>query len=305
MANPQNPFSDTGQTQFEQDLQTARGWKPVTQTELTQAYQEYAPEGLKFGQVKKSQTDEQLYKRATDIVLAWYKKSKETAKAAPPATSGGDSGGAAAQGGSTGGGGGGTSGGASGGGSSSTSGMPDTAYGTGVSGGGNLPLPHIPVNGLTTPSALIQQAKSLQQQNAATANKPVPLTSSEARTYLNQMGVPKTWNPPSNALSSKEALSAWAQRAAEYAKVVLHNNSLPTYTNQVVQSHLNNLGINNMYASQVPLQYRTSVAKLDGYLLWKSNQIKAALALVHTKAATTNQSGTTTVKTGLGGKALL
>ncbi|MBA2703466.1 MAG: hypothetical protein H0U60_06420 [Blastocatellia bacterium] len=72
-------FSESGDSQFEADLQKARGYKAITQEEITKAYSQYSGQGLKFGQVTRTQSDDQLLQRSRDVVLAWWKKQKSDA----------------------------------------------------------------------------------------------------------------------------------------------------------------------------------------------------------------------------------
>jgi len=84
-------FGDpNAQSTFEQDLQRARGYKPVTSEDLSKAYAQY---DLKTGNVHKSDTDTQLYDKAKTTVLAWWAKQKAQPVGTPPgegAPSGGD-----------------------------------------------------------------------------------------------------------------------------------------------------------------------------------------------------------------------
>lgn len=68
-------------------MERARGFKPITEQDLTKAYSQYGTVGAKFGVVKKTDTDTQLFNTAKKYVLNWWKKQKTDAAvlAKPPA----------------------------------------------------------------------------------------------------------------------------------------------------------------------------------------------------------------------------
>lgn len=75
-------FNDLQGQRFQQDLQTASGYKPLIKKDLEAAYGRYKDVGVKVGRVK-GKNDSELYKQATDDVLKWWKHNKaEAAKKA-------------------------------------------------------------------------------------------------------------------------------------------------------------------------------------------------------------------------------
>src|SRR3972149_2872674 len=62
-------------------MNRARGYKPLTEQDLTKAYSQYSSVGLKFGLVQKSDSDTVLYDKAKGYVIAWWKKQKADAAA--------------------------------------------------------------------------------------------------------------------------------------------------------------------------------------------------------------------------------
>lgn len=71
-------FTDLQGQRFQQDLQTASGYKPLLKKDLDEAYGRYKDVGVKAGRVK-GKSDADLYKQATDDVLRWWKFNKEKA----------------------------------------------------------------------------------------------------------------------------------------------------------------------------------------------------------------------------------
>lgn len=254
---------------FESDMQRARGYKPITQQDLTNAYSQYSEQGLQFGTVKKNTSDAALYQRAKDIVLAWWKKQKTPATTdgsttppgstpstppgnpapPPPATTGGGS-----TGGKT------TSGGAT---------MPDTAMGTG---GPTAELAHIYTAAeqaamkLGTDRGMLTAAKADAATDAKTG---LPLTATQVSAIMKSVGAPSTWKPPATALVSEAALKQWIVATAQKAQLILQANSAPilnlTYVNQMIK----NMGITGVTAASVPVKYRVSASALYQYLLTK------------------------------------
>lgn len=230
-------FTDQTAANFEEELSRARGYKPVTKKEMRQAYSQYSKEGLKFGQVDKNATDEQLYQRAQDIVLAWWKQQQKDEKAAKHKkqqqmndplrgiqsswTGGAYSGGGT----------GGSTGGSSGG------GLPDTAMST----------------------------------RRAPQRDPLPdirkMNPRHVREVLDQMGVPETWVPPKAALRDDATLQSWAQHEAQRRELVLRANGLRAYyNNQVVRQIADRVGFPINPAS-VPLRKRQSHDEIRRYIL--------------------------------------
>jgi hypothetical protein len=68
-------FEDLQGQRFQDNLREAAGFKPLLPTDLDEAYKRYETVGVKRGRVA-NKSDSQLYKMATDDVLAWFKKSK-------------------------------------------------------------------------------------------------------------------------------------------------------------------------------------------------------------------------------------
>ncbi len=83
-------FSESTGANFESDLQKARGYKPITQEEITNAYSQYSKQGIAFGQVTKQQSDQQLLQKSRDTVVAWWKAQKSDAAAATAALAAAD-----------------------------------------------------------------------------------------------------------------------------------------------------------------------------------------------------------------------
>ncbi len=240
-------FSAESTTQFESDLNRARGYKPVTQKEIRQAYDQYKSVGLRFGQVKKGWTDERLYSRAQRFVLAWWKqqhhekvkdnhKKQEVRHRAQQDPRGGRrdtwSGGnntPSYRGGT---------GGYSGGSGYAT--IPDTAMKRGTEGGdGGRQLPDI------------------RQR----------LNPTQVRAVLNNMGVPATWNPPLYAERSPEALKEWVQREAEKQDLVIRANGMRAFLDDgVVQRIGMSIGF-PINPDRVPMIRRQSVDEIRQYLL--------------------------------------
>src|SRR5687768_11665359 len=65
--------------QHARDLGRATGFKPITQEDLKVSLSQY---DQKVGDVKRNDKDPYLFKRATDTVISWYKKQRETEAAA-------------------------------------------------------------------------------------------------------------------------------------------------------------------------------------------------------------------------------
>lgn len=242
-------FSAEQDTQFESDLNRARGYKPVTAKEMKQGYSQYKKQGLKFGQVKKSATDEELYQRAEHIVLAWWRqqqkeksKNKKGKGAAPRDPLKGIS--SAWAGGNYSGGGTGVSSGASGG-------LPDTAMaapGQGESGGpSDLP----PITEKLNPTQVKQE--------------------------LRRLGVSDQWSPPSFATRSTQTLERWVNREAERRNLILRERGLRAYyDNGVVAQVARQVGF-PINPNSVPKKYRQSHAEIRHYLLnlkrkWERSQ---------------------------------
>lgn len=68
-------FDDIKGERFQEDLRQAAGFKPLMQGDLERAYKRFEDVGVRMGRVR-GKTDSQLYKQATDDVLAWWKKQK-------------------------------------------------------------------------------------------------------------------------------------------------------------------------------------------------------------------------------------
>lgn len=69
---------------FADDMQRARGYKPITEEDLKKAYSQYSGQGIQFGTVKKTDTDTALYAKAKATVIAWWKKQQADKAAAIP-----------------------------------------------------------------------------------------------------------------------------------------------------------------------------------------------------------------------------
>ena len=230
-------FSAQEDAQFESDLQRARGYKPVTPREMRQAYKQYSKQGLKFGQVKKSQSDEKLYARAERIVLDWWKqqqkdkqeakhKAQEQRRDPLKGLESNWTGGGNQYGGGTGG------------------------Y-SGGSGSGMLP---------DTAMAGPNNEDEGPQQNTF-------LNATEVRQQLRRMGVPETWRPPMAATRSENKLRAWAERSAERHDMILRYRGLRAiYDRGVVYEEARRIGV-RVDARKIPPKYRTSIPALRKYLL--------------------------------------
>lgn len=77
-------FTDLSGQRFQQDLQTASGYKPLIKKDLEAAYGRYKDVGVKMGRVK-GKSDAELYKQATTDVLNWWKYNKNKAAQAAAA----------------------------------------------------------------------------------------------------------------------------------------------------------------------------------------------------------------------------
>lgn len=174
--------------QFAVDLQRATGFKPITQEDLKDSYSQY---DQKPGEVKKSDTDTFLYKKATNTVIDWWKKQRaaEAAEKAAAAQQAAAQAAARAQAEAT------AraqaaarSAGASGSGSSSSGGfmLPDTAY---------------------NPNRDSPPPKPL----------PPPLTTAMVNEQLRRNGLTGS-KPPASALKSQAAFSAWMAQAVAWLK---------------------------------------------------------------------------------------
>jgi hypothetical protein len=173
--------------QFAVDLQRATGFKPITQEDLKVSYSQYDQTP---GQVKRSDTDSFLYKKATDTVINWWKKQREAEAAEKAAAAQQQAAQAAAQ----------AqaeararaeaaarSAGASGSGSSSTGFLlPDTAY---------------------NPNRDTPPPKPL----------PPPLTTAMVNEQLRRNGLVGS-KPPASALRNQETFSAWIAQAVAWLK---------------------------------------------------------------------------------------
>lgn len=250
---------DTG-SQFEEDLNRARGYKPVTRKELSQAYSQYKNAGLKFGQVDKTDTDEELYNKAERTVLKWWKlqqankkrqnhqrkeAQRDPLKGMGSKWTGVNSGGSFQ---------GGTVGSAGSYGASSSRGLPDTAMDEEGGKGGNTYL-----------------------------------NATEVKQVMRRLGLPDTWRPPMYATRSEENMKAWAQRTAANRDMVIRGRGLlAVYDRGVIFQVAREFGV-RVDPSKVPAKYRTSIANLRKYMagLRKSRDMMLA---ARREAATVNDS---------------
>lgn len=243
-------FSDQQAAQFEEDLQRARGYKPVTQKEMRQAYKQYEKVGLKFGNVKKRATDQQLYKKAEKTVLAWWKlqqkekierkkaqrearqeRLRDPNRGAQSSWSGGSGGGGYT------------------GGSGSGNYLPDTAMSDERGDRNRKKLPDI-----------------------------VDMNPRRVRAILREMGVPATWNPPPYAERSEAALRGWVQRQATRHDLVLRANGAKAYLNDAVVSRVAaNVGF-PVNPNSVPLRHRQTPREIRRYILMLKRSWEQAMA---------------------------
>lgn len=249
---------------FESDMQRARGYKPITQEDLTKAYAQYSGEGVQFGTIKKGMSDAQLYQKAKDVVLQWWQKQKSTGTPGggtpPPGGStpppGGGSGGTGGSGGGTGG-----SGGSSGG-------MPNTALGTGGP-AGNLGHIYTAVEKAAMALGTQRGMATAEKADAAATSKavPQPLTATQVSAIMKSVGAPTTWKPPATALTSEATLKQWIATTAQQSQLVLQANSVPLLNTTYITQLMKNMGVTGISAGSIPVQYRTSVQALSSYLL--------------------------------------
>lgn len=244
-------FSDAEAMQFESDLNRARGYKPVTQREMRQAYDQYKEQGLKFGQVKATDSDEALYAKAEKIVLDWWKyqqaqkiKVKQQRNQQRRQAQRDPLRGASSSWRGSGSGGGGRSGGTVSGG------------GTGGSGGGFL-LPDTSMR----PKAGGKKPKGdldpIRRQ----------LNPRQVRETLEEMGVPLDWVPPKWATRSAENMRQWVTAESERQDLILRVGEGRAYfDNGVVLQVAQQVGF-SVNPNSVPAAHRVSVRKLRKYLL--------------------------------------
>jgi hypothetical protein len=243
-------FSDQEATNFESELNRARGYKPVTKKEMRQAYKQYSKVGLKFGTVKKNATDNQLYRKATKTVIDWWKLQqkekierkhakqeamKDPMRGMQSTWSGGS-----------------YSGGGSG------------AYGGGSSGG------MLPDTAMAGPGQGDKPGKKLPDIHER-------LNAREVRQTLRQMGVPDTWTPPPAAQRNQRTLENWVEQQAQRRDMILRQNGAKAYLNDSVVRDISQRVGFPINPSQVPMRYRQSHKEIRKYLLmlkrsWEQTQ---------------------------------